>query len=319
MALANLREFADLLCCPGQPDRRITLRWDQEKVVGAVASGSGGLAFSAIAGQPVLVDFARSVLRSPEVVRFPPVRRSAGWLRATKKRITGLFDTTLQSRAAMARLGKLLTKSGARPVLLLVGGGARGAGTEPLYDDPTIQVLAFDIYPSPNTQFIADAHQMPLIDSCVDGICIQAVLEHVLDPRQVVEEAFRVLKPDGFIYAETPFMQQVHEGAYDFTRFTEVGHRWIFRKFEALDRGVHGGPGASLYWSVRHFFMALTRSRLLGEMLALPFLMVRLADYITDPRHSVDAANGVYFFGQKKQRFSLIEKDVSSEYRGAQR
>ncbi|CAH2407660.1 hypothetical protein MES5069_620012 [Mesorhizobium escarrei] len=33
-------------------------------------------------------------------------------------------------------------------------------------------------------------------------------------------------------------MQQVHEGAYDFTRFTELGHRWLFRRFETISRGA---------------------------------------------------------------------------------
>ena len=36
----------------------------------------------------------------------------------------------------------------------------------------------------------------------------------------------------GIVYAETPFMQQVHEGAYDFTRYTVLGHRYLFKKFK---------------------------------------------------------------------------------------
>ena len=43
---------------------------------------------------------------------------------------------------------------------------------------------------------------------------------------------------DGVVYAETPFLQAVHEGPWDFTRFTESGHRWLFRAFERLDSGV---------------------------------------------------------------------------------
>jgi SAM-dependent methyltransferase len=40
---------------------------------------------------------------------------------------------------------------------------------------------------------------------------IQAVLEHALDPPVVVAEIYRVLKPGGLVYADTPFMQRVHE------------------------------------------------------------------------------------------------------------
>ena len=59
----------------------------------------------------------------------------------------------------------------------------------------------------------------------IDLVIIQAVLEHVMYPNKVVSEIYRVLKNDGLIYSETPFMQQVHEGPYDFSRFTESGHR----------------------------------------------------------------------------------------------
>ena len=68
----------------------------------------------------------------------------------------------------------------------------------------------------------------------------------MVDPARVVAEIQRVLKPGGLVYAETPFMQQVHEGAYDFTRFTELGHRWLWRRFAPVARGALGGPGLSL-------------------------------------------------------------------------
>ena len=71
------------------------------------------------------------------------------------------------------------------------------------------------------------------------------MLEHVLEPELVVAEIHRVLMPDGLVYAGTPFMQQVHEGPYDFMRFTESGHRWLFRRFERLASGATGGPGAA--------------------------------------------------------------------------
>src|SRR5690606_20509079 len=96
-----------------------------------------------------------------------------------------------------------------KPVLLMVGAGTMGIGTKQLYDDETILQIAFDVYPSLLTQFAADAHSIPLEDESVDAVCIQAVIEHVLEPERVIAEILRVLKPDGVVYAETPFMQQV--------------------------------------------------------------------------------------------------------------
>jgi 2-polyprenyl-3-methyl-5-hydroxy-6-metoxy-1,4-benzoquinol methylase len=43
-------------------------------------------------------------------------------------------------------------------------------------------------------------------DGTCDAVVVQAVLEHVLQPDVVVAEIHRVLRPDGLVYAETPFM-----------------------------------------------------------------------------------------------------------------
>ena len=40
-------------------------------------------------------------------------------------------------------------------------------------------------------------------------------------------------------------MQPVHMGAYDFTRFTHLGHRRLFRYFEEIRSGIALGPGTS--------------------------------------------------------------------------
>ena len=83
----------------------------------------------------------------------------------------------------------------------------------------------------------------------------------MLEPGRWCAEIHRVLKPGGLVYAETPFMQQVHEGAYDFTRFTESGHRYLFARFDLIDSGVTAGAGTQLLWSLDYFVRGLFRSR----------------------------------------------------------
>ena len=61
-----------------------------------------------------------------------------------------------------------------------------------------------------------------------------------MDPNKVAAEIFRVLSSDGIVYAETPFLQESHEEPYDFTRFTELGHRWLFRNFKEIYRKANG-------------------------------------------------------------------------------
>ena len=65
-----------------------------------------------------------------------------------------------------------------------------------------------------------------------------------------------MLKGRGVVYAETPFMQQVHMGPYDFTRFTHSGHRRLFRRFEEVESGAVCGPGMALAWAYQYFLLS---------------------------------------------------------------
>jgi SAM-dependent methyltransferase len=51
----------------------------------------------------------------------------------------------------------------------------------------------------------ADASKLPLADGTFDVVVLSAILEHVVDPAQAVEECARVLKPGGRIVAYVPW------------------------------------------------------------------------------------------------------------------
>lgn len=201
--------------------------------------------------------------------------------------------------------------------LLVVGGGSVGQGMGPLYDHPGIEIYSFDIYDSPNIQFIADGHHLPLPADYFDAVIVQAVLEHVLQPAQVVSEIWRVLQPGGIVYAETPFMQQVHEGPYDFTRFTESGHRYLFRDFDVIDSGASGGPGVQFMWSVDYLFRSLFRSRTAGKLAKLAVFWAQYLDRIIPPDYAQDGASGVFFYGRKVDA-RLQPAEIVDYYQGAQ-
>jgi SAM-dependent methyltransferase len=199
------------------------------------------------------------------------------------------------------------------PRLLVIGGGAVGNGAASLYQDPDVKIIGTDIYRSTHTTLIADGHRLPFADESIDGVWIQAVLEHVLDPQQVVAEIHRVLRTEGTVFADTPFMQQVHEGAYDFTRFTMSGHRWLFRNFTLIDAEVTGGAGLATLWSIRYLIRTLTGSAKLGLLAAAPWWWLRFADRLSDRRNIADAASAVYFYGRKCND-SITPKDVIAFY-----
>lgn len=285
-----------------------------------ITAGEGpNQVYPIVNGYPVVIDFGDSIITLQSIEKANATsliirKRYKGFYKLIKR----LFSPTLKNtRRNVGLLLAELYKRNSKPQVLIIGGGAIGQGMEPLYNDKEIQIVAFDIYGSENVQFIADAHHIPLPSSHFDGVVIQAVLEHVLDPTQVVSEINRVLKQNGFVYAETPFMQQVHEGPYDFTRFTESGHRYLFQDFDLLSSGFTAGSGTQLLWALEYFVSGFFRSMTAGKIAKLAFFWLQFLDAIIPDRFNIDAASGVYFLGRKSDE-SLKAASIVSHYRGAQ-
>jgi len=204
------------------------------------------------------------------------------------------------------------------PRVLIVGSGTKGQGTESLWADNQINLVGIDIYFSETVDVICDAHYLPFGDKTFHGVWVQAVLEHVVEPNVVVAEIERVLVDSGLVYAETPFMQQVHEGAYDFTRFTVLGHRYLFRHFQALDFGGNKGAEVVLAWAVKYFIWSVARSRLFARVsgVLVGFLLRPFAS-LTTQKSLFDSSSGVFFLGRKGIEVPpLTHKNLVSLYRG---
>lgn len=271
--------------------------------------------FLKCAGQPILIDGDVSIV-DPATVKVPaqrPMTSAREILPRLKPRNPVAPRVTKALAAEAAELAKPR-----RPVVLVIGGGTIGSGLESFYLDALVDIVSFDIFPSAFTQFVADAHEIPLADSSVDAVIVQAVLEHVLEPERVVAEIHRVLRPNGLVYADTPFLQQVHEGPFDFTRFTESGHRWLFRRYSLIESGVVAGVGTQLAWSVAHAARSVLPIK--GAHTIVRFAMGPVAwllDHAARPRQAVDGASSVYFFGRRAAE-AIQPRDMLDHYRGAQ-
>jgi ubiquinone/menaquinone biosynthesis C-methylase UbiE len=319
MGLLDLTDVAPLFACP-------RCRCPVVEASDGLHCSSRSCALAApgafaLAGRwPVLVDFERSILdpadlrerggrpdsraRRLSIDRVPPRLRS--WWKPRNR---------IAARNVQTLLGSF---PDATPLILVVGGGTIGNGVEAVYADRRARVVAFDIYGSPQVQFIADAHDFPLAEKSVDAVLVQAVLEHVLQPDRVVEEIHRVLRPGGLVYAETPFLQQVHAGAYDFTRYTSSGHRYLFRAFEEIATGPVAGPGAQLLTSVDHLVRGLLRSELAGKLARALFFWLRYLDPLIPTAYAMDNASAYYFLGRRSDD-ELSPREIVDYYRGAQR
>jgi SAM-dependent methyltransferase len=272
--------------------------------------------FPIIDTQPVLIDFATSIFHRE---LYNGDHRGSALHRDVSLRSIGsrlhLFTLGSNPVAASncAEFIKLLKQASKRPIVLVIGGGTIGLGADQLYKDEDIELVGTDVYASPHTILVADAHKLPFEDGVFDGVWVQAVLEHVLEPATIVGEIHRVLRRRGLVYAETPFMQQVHERAYDFSRFTLSGHRWLFKRFYEIGAGPIGGAGVALVWSIRYFCRALGAGDKLSLLISLPFFWIRFLDAFTRGRAVADAASGVFFLGRRADR-QVIDPHVMPRY-----
>jgi len=297
-----------LLVCPCTAESNLV--WASD----AVTCSSCDRSYPIIAGKPVIIRFERSIV-DEDVLKSSAgssvVKRPSRWQEALS---TLIFGRPSDSRRRMAYMAEQLRQV-PDPVILVVGGGETGFGMEGL-DQDAVTIVSFDVYSSPEVDFIADGHEIPIAPGSVDAVIVQAVLEHVLDPQKVVGEIHRVLKPGGLVYAETPFIQQVHEGPYDFTRFTESGHRWLFRRFERIDSGTLRGPGTALLWSIRYAIAAIIGNKKLAALLCLPVFWIRFLDQAARPKQAIDAACDVYFLGRRTET-AIEPKAIVAHYQGA--
>lgn len=240
-----------------------------------------------------------------------------GRLRATISKLTPSMGGNNLGKRNFIFLQKLLveTVSIGKPRVLVIGGSIIGDGMSDFVNSQQIEVVEGDVSFGPRTKIIFDGHSIPYNDESFDCVVVQAVLEHVIDPVKCVREIHRVLKREGMVYAETPFMQQLHGGAYDFTRYTRSGHRRLFQYFKEIKSGNTAGSATSLGWSYEYFLLSLFGYndwlRFIVKFFArFTGFWIKYFDYITryNP-HDSDGASGFFFMG-RKSLISISDKEI---------
>lgn len=273
-------------------------------------------------GIPVLINESRSLFSvadflGSKATTFIP----AGRLATLAERLLPTISCNIGTEGNYEAFASVLLAQTSRPRVLVVGGSIIGNGMKPLVANQNIELVETDVSLGTRTKVICDGHDLPFADQSFDGVIAQAVLEHVLDPHRCVDEIHRVLKAGGAVYAETPFMQQVHMGKYDFTRFTDLGHRRLFRGFQEVRSGIACGPAMALAWSIEYFLLSFTRRRVTrmaarGAARLATFWLKYLDYYLVKQPGAYDAASGFYFLGTKTSTL-LTDYDLIERYRGA--
>lgn len=207
--------------------------------------------------------------------------------------------------------------------ILVVGGGQQKVELEQtLSQYANLRFIYTDIDTSASVDVFCDGHDIPFRNFTFHGIITTAVLEHVLYPERVASEMHRVLIEGGVLYSEIPFMQQVHEGAYDFTRYTLSGHRRLLNGFSELQSGLVAGPATTLVWSIERFALCFTTGRksalVMKAIVRILFFWIKYLDYLIQHNpNAMDGASCTYFLGKKLVDRRVPDQDIIEGYIGA--
>lgn len=293
------------------------LNVDGDRVVCTNATAHG---YPIVAGVPILIDETRSMfLVDSFVTGTQGGGRPTGLLAVARKYLPSL-SLNVAARVNAGRFLELILEHSTRPMVLNIGGKHPDAGLRSALSDPRIDVVEIDVSLGPLTQVAGDSGNLPFGDESFDAVVIDAVLEHVPDADAVTKEIHRVLNPHGIVYSDTPFMLQVHGGAYDFARYSPLAHRRLFRQFETIASGIASGPGSALAHSVQYFALSFVRrqyARLTVKFFcAMGLFWLKYFDlWLANKPGALDGALGTYFIGRKSAD-TLSDRDLLREYRG---
>jgi uncharacterized protein YbaR (Trm112 family)/SAM-dependent methyltransferase len=302
---------------------------------GDLVAEDGGRTYPVSDGVPVLIDPERSLFDPGSTLaphagtdgRGENRRRLRATAWTVGRRLVPSISLNVRADSNFRHLGRLLSPpegegADARRRVLIVGGAIEGYGITELFELPYVEAVETDVVIGARTQVLADAHDLPFADGSFHAVVAQGLLGNVADPERVVGEIRRVLAPDGLVYAETNFLQGVCMGPYDFTRYTHVGHRRLFRHFDEISSGVQCGPGMMLAWAVVWFLVALgghsraARLALRGVAPFLVFWLKYLDRFLVDKPGAYDAASATFFLGRSRTS-PLPDREILRSYRGA--
>ena len=188
---------------------------------------------------------------------------------------------------------KLLAKDA---IIVDVGAGGRKI---------TNNIICIDFISFPNSDIVADIHNIPIKGESIDCVFCTGVLEHIVSPDIALKELHAILKPDGIIHLEVPFVQPYHKDPEDNWRWTLDGLRVFASKhgFIEIRAGALIGPSSAMNSLIIAYFQSWFRNRYIRK--GIDFLL----SYLLFPFKFLDAfilnknedvLSAVYYVGTKQ-------------------
>lgn len=170
------------------------------------------------------------------------------------------------------------------------------------------KIVNLDIRFNKFLNICADTEDLPFKQSTFSLVISQETLEHIRHPNQAILEMYRVLKKDGTLYCQIPFIIGFHSRPNDFWRFTSEGLRELFTTygFKCEEVTVAVGPAFGFYRIAVEFF-AIFFSRLIpsayylfkgiGTLILYPFTF--LDNFLANAEQAERIAASFYVLAKK--------------------
>ncbi|HGE71657.1 TPA: class I SAM-dependent methyltransferase [Candidatus Poribacteria bacterium] len=194
------------------------------------------------------------------------------------------------------RVAEIIKNLGSEANVLDLGSGIRRRAKH---------IINLEIDVLPNVDIVADGHNLPFKDAVFDAVIIEAVLEHVKDPKRIISEVKRILRPSGYICVAIPFMQGYHASPTDYQRYTIDGLNELLSDFEMVECGSCVGPTSALHWIFREYvgilfsFGNIWLYKIISLFIGwLTFPFVYLDYILLNYKNSHNIASAIYFIGK---------------------
>lgn len=93
---------------------------------------------------------------------------------------------------------------------------------------------------------------LPIETEVADTVVSLSVMEHLCEPQNMLNEAFRILKPvSGELVLQVPWQWPIHEAPYDFFRYTPYGLKYMLEKAGFVDITIEPQSGFFTMWVLK--------------------------------------------------------------------
>ena len=153
---------------------------------------------------------------------------------------------------------------------------------------------------------VCNAEALPFRSNLFQRVECDAVLEHTINPQQVIAEIYRCLKPGAFVHIVVPFCHPFHEYPRDYYRFTPDGLRELVQPpLKIVSLGWRTGPTATLLAFsleyVKLWFSSFLMKRLVYGLCGWLLFPLRYLDrFLLRKRDATRMGNHCYVWARKE-------------------